>query len=228
MRGSGLSMSQQALKEAVAREALKQVGPGQMLGLGSGSTVNAFIAELGASGLRIEGAVAASEETERRLREAGIAVFDLNAVGRLSLYVDGADEIDGSLQMIKGGGGALAREKVIASASERFVCIADASKLVKELGRFPLPIEVLPLARRLVADRVVRLGGMPSLRPNYRTDNGNLILDVKGLSLAEPAAVEATLNQIAGVVAVGIFAARPADVLLLAKASGEVQLYKRP
>ncbi len=220
-------MSQQALKEAVAREALKQVEPGQLLGLGSGSTVNAFIEQLGASGPRIEGAVAASEESERRLREAGVAVFDLNAVGRLSLYIDGADEIDGSLQMIKGGGGALAREKVIASASERFVCIADASKLVRELGRFPLPIEVLPLARRVVADRIVRLGGMPSLRPDYRTDNGNLILDVKGLSLIEPAAVEATLNQIAGVVAVGIFAARPADVLLLSKTSGEVKIYKR-
>ena len=220
-------MSQQLLKEAVAREALKRVKPGQMLGLGSGSTVNAFIEQLGTSGLRIEGAVAASEESERRLREVGIAVFDLNAVDRLPLYVDGADEIDGSLRMIKGGGGALAREKVIASASDCFICIADASKLVKELGRFPLPIEVLPIARRLVADRILRLGGMPCLRPNYRTDNGNLILDVTGLPLAEPAAVEATLDQIAGVVAVGIFASRPADVLLLAKAPGEVKVYRQ-
>ena len=213
-------MSQDALKIAVAREALKHVVEDGVVGVGSGSTVNHFIDALATIKGRIDGAVAASEASAERLRRHGIRVFDLNAVNELPVYVDGADEITEHLHMIKGGGGALTREKIVAAVARQFVCICDASKLVGVLGRFPLPVEVIPMARSHVGRALRARGGHPELRENYKTDNGNLILDCHGLTILDPPQLEAELNNIAGVVTNGIFARRPADVLLLARPGG--------
>jgi ribose 5-phosphate isomerase A len=213
-------MNQDELKQQAAREALTHVFEDAVVGVGSGSTVNFFIDALATMKGRIEGAVAASEASAERLKKHGIRVFDLNSVNELPVYVDGADEITEHLHMIKGGGGALTREKIIAAVAKRFVCIADESKLVPVLGTFPLPVEVIPLARSYIGREILRMGGVPVLRENYRTDNGNLILDCHGMKLLDPAATEAQLNQLAGVVANGIFARRPADVLLLGAQQG--------
>jgi ribose 5-phosphate isomerase A len=213
-------MNQDQLKQAVAREALKHVVEDAVVGVGSGSTVNFFIDALAAIKGRIEGAVAASEASAERLKRHGIRVFDLNSVDELPVYVDGADEVNEHLYMIKGGGGALTREKIIAAVAKRFVCICDASKLVPVLGKFPLPLEVIPMARSHVGRQLLALGGQPELRENTRTDNGNLIIDCHGLAIVDPPKLEAELNNIAGVVANGIFARRCADVLLLAEAQG--------
>jgi len=213
-------MSQDQLKQAVAREALKHVVEDAVVGVGSGSTVNFFIDALASIKGRIEGAVAASEASAERLKRHGIRVFDLNSVNELPVYLDGADEVNEHLYMIKGGGGALTREKIIAAVARRFVCICDASKLVPVLGKFPLPLEVIPMARSYVGRRLLALGGQPELREGYRTDNGNLIIDCHGLSIVDPPQLEVELNNIAGVVTNGIFARRPADLLLLGTAQG--------
>ncbi len=215
-------MNQNQLKELVAREALKHVVEDKVVGVGSGSTVNCFIDSLSTIKNRIEGAVAASEASAERLKKHGIRVFDLNSVDELPVYIDGADEITEHLHMIKGGGGALTREKIIAAVARKFVCICDASKLVPVLGKFPLPVEVIPMARSHVGRELARMGGHPELRQNFKTDNGNLILDCHGLTLLDPPKTEAELNNIAGVVTNGIFARRPADLLLLGKADGSV------
>ena len=212
-------MNQDQLKELVAREALKYVQDA-IVGVGSGSTVFKFIDALATIKHKIDGAVAASEASAERLKKHGIRVFDLNSVNELPVYIDGADEITEHLHMIKGGGGALTREKITAAVARKFVCICDASKLVPVLGRFPLPVEVIPMARSYVGRELVKMGAHPKLRENFTTDNGNLILDCHGLTLLNPPQIEAELNQIAGVVTNGIFARRPADVLLLAEASG--------
>ena len=193
---------------------------GGIVAVGSGSTVNFFIDALAAIKGRIDGAVAASEASAARLRKHGIEVLELNDVSELPIYVDGADEVTEQLYMIKGGGGALTREKIVAAVARKFVCICDASKLVPVLGKFPLPVEVIPMARSHVGRELARLRAQPELRVNYKTDNGNLILDCRGLSIVDPPALESELNQIAGVVTNGIFARRPADVLLLASADG--------
>jgi ribose 5-phosphate isomerase A len=212
-------MNQDQLKELVAREALKHVQDA-IVGVGSGSTVFKFIDALATIKHKIDGAVAASEASAERLKKHGIRVFDLNSVNELPVYIDGADEITEHLHMIKGGGGALTREKITAAVARKFVCICDASKLVPVLGRFPLPVEVIPMARSYVGRQIVKMGGQPQLRENFTTDNGNLILDCHNLTLLNPPQTEAELNQIAGVVTNGIFARRPADVLLLAEGSG--------
>jgi ribose 5-phosphate isomerase A len=209
-------MTQDELKQAVARAALTYVPMGGIIGVGTGSTANYFIAELGKIKHKFDGAVASSESTAQRLKALGIDVIDLNNVVDLEVYVDGADEVARSLAMIKGGGGALTREKIVAAVSRKFVCIADQSKLVDVLGRFPLPVEVIPIARSYVARELVKLGGQPEWRQGYLTDNGNCILDVYNLQILQPAELETTLNQIAGVVTNGLFARRGADVLLLA------------
>lgn len=213
-------MSQARLKIEVARAALEYVKPGMTLGVGTGSTVNAFIDELAASGIRLNGAVSSSAATSARLREIGVEVMDLNHTGDLELYIDGADEVDQHRRLIKGGGGALTREKIIAAASRQFVCIVDESKCVKVLGEFPLPVEVLPIARAFVARKLVGLGGRPELRQSYTTDNGNLILDVRKLDIMEPIKLETEISLIPGVVSCGLFARRPADVVLVATESG--------
>ena len=212
-------MTQDEQKQLVAREALKHVDGG-IIGVGSGSTVNHFIDALATVKGRIEGAVAASEASAQRLRAHGIEVVDLNNVDELAVYVDGADEVTEHLAMIKGGGGALTREKIIAAVARTFVCICDASKLVPLLGKFPLPVEVIPMARSYVAREMLRLGSQPSWRQGVTTDNGNLILDCRGMTIMDPAALEAKINNIAGVVTNGLFARRPADVLLLATPNG--------
>jgi ribose 5-phosphate isomerase A len=208
-------MTQDDLKQAVAREAIKHVVEDAVIGVGTGSTANFFIDELAKMGNRIAGAVASSDKSAERLKGHGIRLFDLNSVNELPVYVDGADEITEHLAMIKGGGGALTREKIVAAVAKKFVCIADESKLVPVLGKFPLPVEVIPMARAYVARQMVKLGGSPKLREGFTTDNGNLILDVWGLSILNPVELEATLNNIVGVVASGLFARRGADVLLL-------------
>ena len=212
-------MNQDQLKELVAHEALKHVQDA-IVGVGSGSTVFKFIDVLATIKHKIDGAVAASEASAERLKKHGIRVFDLNSVNDLPVYIDGADEITEHLHMIKGGGGALTREKITAAVARKFVCICDASKLVPVLGRFPLPVEVIPMARSYVGREIVKMGGQPQLRENFATDNGNVILDCHNLELLNPVRVEGDLNQIAGVVTNGIFARRPADVLLLAEGSG--------
>ena len=219
-------MTQDQLKELVAREALKHVVEDAVVGVGSGSTVFKFIDALATIKGRIDGAVAASEASAARLKSHGIRVFDLNSVNELPVYIDGADEITEHLHMIKGGGGALTREKVTGAVARKFVCICDASKLVPVLGKFPLPVEVIPMARSYVGRELLRMGGHPVLREGYKTDNGNLILDCHGLMLLDPPKTESELNQIAGVVTNGIFARRPADVLLLAEANGVRTLKK--
>lgn len=213
-------MSQARLKIEVARAALDYVKSGMVLGVGTGSTVNAFIDELAASGIRLAGAVSSSEATSERLRKIGVELMELNHTGELELYIDGADEVDPQRRLIKGGGGALTREKIIAAASRQFVCIVDESKCVKVLGEFPLPVEVLPMARAFVARKLVGLGGRPELREGCVTDNGNLILDVRKLDIMEPVKLETEINQIPGVVSCGLFARRPAEVVLVASESG--------
>lgn len=213
-------MTQDELKQQVAAAALTQVPQGEIIGVGTGSTVNFFIDALAGIKHQIKGAVSSSERSTERLRAHGITVYDLNEVAQLSVYVDGADEIDASGAMIKGGGGALTREKIIAEAAERFICIVDQSKLVPVLGKFPLPVEVVPMARELVARRLRALGGDPRERSGYMTDNGNLILDVHGLEIAQPREFETRVNQIPGVVTVGLFALRAANVALIGTAEG--------
>ena len=213
-------MTQDDKKKAAARAALEYVADNAVIGVGTGSTANHFIELLATLRGRIEGTVASSEATAARLRRHGIPVYDLNGVGSVPVYVDGADEADRNLRLVKGGGGALTREKILAAAAEKFVCIADDSKLVAVLGKFPVPVEVIPMARSYVARQVVKLGGNPIWRDGFVTDNGNIILDVYNLTLTDPAAVEAELNQITGVVTNGIFARRPADVLILGTDGG--------
>ena len=208
------------LKKAVARAAIAYIPDDCIVGVGTGSTANYFIDELAGIKGRIEGAVASSEASAARLKQAGIRVFDLNVVSGVPVYVDGADEVNHRLHMIKGGGGALTREKIVAAVAEKFVCIADASKLKEVLGAFPLPVEVIPMARSHVGRELLRLGGRPELRQGFTTDNGNLILDVRGLSIGDPVGVEAAINQIVGVVTNGLFARRGADVLLLGTQDG--------
>lgn len=217
-------MDQDNLKHAAAKAAIAYVPIDSIIGVGTGSTVNFFIAELARIASRIKGAVSSSEASSRLLREARIDVFELNDAGTLSVYVDGADEISRQLHMIKGGGAALTREKIVAAASEKFVCIADQSKLVDVLGRFPLPVEVIPMGRSFVARELVKLGGHPEWRIKAGkpvvTDNGNWILDVHGLSIDNPIELETAINQIAGVVTNGLFARRGADIALLASDAG--------
>ena len=207
-------------KKAVALAALEYVESGWVIGVGTGSTANHFIDGLTRIKGKLDGAVASSNATAERLKKVGIPVFDLNATGDLPLYVDGADEATKHLHLIKGGGGALTREKIVAAASQKFVCIADDSKLVGVLGKFPLPVEVIPMARSYVARQIVQLGGQPVLRENFKTDNGNIILDVHNLQILNPVELEEKLDHIAGVVTNGLFARRPADVLLLASDQG--------
>ena len=212
--------TQDELKRSAAKAAIAHVPENAVIGVGTGSTVDFFIAELAAMKGRIEGAVSSSEGSSAKLKAAGVRVIDLNSVDEVAVYVDGADEIDARMRMIKGGGGALTREKIVAAVATRFVCIVDEKKLVGTLGRFPLPIEVLPIARSHVGRQVARMGGQPSLRTGFVTDNGNLILDVHGLKMDDPAALASELNQIAGVVCNGLFARRPADIALVASAGG--------
>ena len=207
-------------KKAVALAALEYVESGWVIGVGTGSTANHFIDGLARIKGKLDGAVASSNATAERLKKAGIPVLDLNATGDLPLYVDGADEATKHLHLIKGGGGALTREKIVAAASQKFICIADDSKLVGVLGKFPLPVEVIPMARSYVARQIVQLGGQPVLRENFKTDNGNIILDVHNLEILNPVELEEKLDHIAGVVTNGLFARRPADVLLLASDQG--------
>jgi len=213
-------MDANAQKKAAAEAALRFVEDDMMVGVGTGSTVNFFIDALASMKARIKGTVASSEASAKRLRDLRIPVVDLNATDGCDVYVDGADEVTEHLAMVKGGGGALTREKIVAQASRKFVCIADASKLVRVLGKFPLPVEVIPMARSFIGRELVKLGGQPRLRENFTTDNGNLILDVHGLTIMNPVALEETLNQLPGVVTNGLFARRPADVLLLGTDEG--------
>ena len=219
-------MTQEELKKLVAQAALKHVVEDAVVGVGSGSTVNLFIDALAGIKGRIEGAVAASEASADRLKRHGIRVFDLNAVDELPVYVDGADEVTEHLYMIKGGGGALTREKIVAAVAKKFVCICDASKLVPVLGKFPLPVEVIPMARSHVGRELRKLGGHPVLREGFTTDNGNLVIDCHGLTITDPPRLESELNNIAGVVTNGLFARRGADVLLLGTPGG-VQVLRR-
>src|SRR5262245_43061688 len=213
-------MTQDELKEAVAKAALKHVVEDAIVGVGSGSTVFKFIDALATMKNRIKGAVAASEASTERLKKHGIEVFELNSVNELPVYIDGADEVTEHLAMIKGGGGALTREKIVAAVARKFVCIADESKLVPVLGKFPLPVEVIPMARAYVARQLVKLGGQPQLRENFTTDNGNVVLDVRGMSILNPVELETAINNIAGVVSNGLFARRGADVLVLGTRTG--------
>lgn len=213
-------MSQDAMKKAAAEAALVYVQPGMIVGIGTGSTANHFIDLLAGIKHKVKATVASSIASANRLEAHGFRVLDLNEAGQLSLYVDGADESNEHLHLVKGGGGALTREKIVAGASDKFVCIADDSKLVTTLGKFPLPLEVIPMAQALVAREMVKLGGNPVLRAGFTTDNGNIIIDVHGLKITDPVALENRLNQIPGVVTNGLFAIRPADVLILAGANG--------
>ena len=216
-------MTQDELKRAVAAAAIPYVtqhATGAIVGVGSGSTANFFIDELAKIKAVIRGTVASSVKSAERLAGHGISVFDLNEVADIPVYVDGADEINQRMHMIKGGGGALTREKIVAGASKKFICICDESKLVDVLGKFALPVEVIPMAREFVARELTKLGGTPKLRAGFTTDNGNIVLDVAGLSITDPPAFESAVNQIAGVVTVGLFARQPADVLLLGTAQG--------
>lgn len=217
-------MSVADMKKRAAEAALAFIENDMVVGVGTGSTVNYFIDGLARLKGRIEGAVSSSEATTQRLKAHGIPVLDLNAAGPLPLYVDGADEATRHLQLVKGGGGALTREKIVAAASERFICIIDEAKLVDVLGAYPLPVEVIPMARSYVGRELLRRGGQPVLRERFVTDNGNLIIDVHNLSILEPAKLEAELNNIAGIVTVGLFARRPADLLLLGTPGGVREL----
>ncbi|MGQ0442994.1 MAG: ribose-5-phosphate isomerase RpiA [Methylophilaceae bacterium] len=219
-----MAFTQDELKQQVARAAVEYVKSG-IIGVGTGSTANYFIEELAKVKSKIDGAVASSEGTAQRLRDRGIEVFDLNSIDSMDIYVDGADEITEHLHMLKGGGGALTREKIVAAVAKTFICICDETKYVPVLGKFPLPVEVLPMARSYVARELVKLGGQPKLR-DFTTDNGNVILDVWGLNIPDPVVMEAKINQIVGVVTNGLFAARPANILLLATADG-VKTFKK-
>ena len=213
-----MAFSQDELKQQVAQAAVQYVKSG-IIGVGTGSTANYFIDELAKVKNKIDGAVASSEATAQRLRKHGIEVFDLNAIDGMDIYVDGADEITEHMHMLKGGGGALTREKIVAANAKDFICICDETKYVPVLGKFPLPVEVLPMAKSYVARQLVKLGGQPQLR-DFTTDNGNIILDVHGLNITNPIEMEANINQIVGVVTNGLFAARPANILLLATNDG--------
>ncbi|KTT22233.1 ribose 5-phosphate isomerase [Pseudomonas oryzihabitans] len=221
-------MNQDQLKQAVAQAAvdliLPQLSRDSVVGVGTGSTANFFIDLLAKHKLEFDGAVASSQATADRLKSHGITVYDLNGVSDLEFYVDGADEADGHLNLIKGGGAALTREKIVAAVARKFICIADASKRVDVLGEFPLPVEVIPMARSHVARELVKLGGDPEYRDGVVTDNGNVILDVHNMHIVDPVGLEAKINNIVGVVANGLFAARPADVLLLGTAQGVERL----
>lgn len=213
-------MSSEDLKKAAAEAAIAYIEPDTIIGVGTGSTANYFIDALASMRNPIRGAVASSEASAARLKKIGIEVLDLNATGSLSVYVDGADESNAQLHLIKGGGAALTREKIVAGASQMFVCIADESKLVDTLGAFPLPIEVIPMARSFVARELVKLGGDPEYREECITDNGNIILDIHNLDITDPVLTEKLINQIPGVVTVGLFAERSADILILGTESG--------
>ena len=219
-------MSAEDRKKKAAEAALAYLDDARIVGIGTGSTVNHFIDALGKIKGRIEGAVSSSEASTQRLKALGIPVLDLNSAGDISVYVDGADEANRHLQLIKGGGGALTREKIVAAASKKFVCIADDSKLKDVLGVFPLPVEVIPMARSYVARQLVKLGGQPEWRQGFVTDNGNHILDVHNLKILDPPKMEADIGAITGVVCVGLFARRPADVLLIAR-EDRVETIKR-
>ncbi|MCC4263700.1 ribose-5-phosphate isomerase RpiA [Oceanimonas baumannii] len=216
-------MTQDEMKKAAGWAALEFITPGSIVGVGTGSTVNHFIDALGSIKEQIKGAVSSSEASTARLQELGIPVFDLNDISELDVYVDGADEIDGTMAMIKGGGAALTREKIVAAVASQFVCIVDGTKTVDVLGAFPLPVEVIPMAREYVARELTRLGGKPVYRQGVVTDNGNHILDVHGLRITEPKALEARINEIVGVVTNGLFANRGADALLIGTAEGVVR-----
>lgn len=214
-------MTQDELKQLVAKAAIEHVVPETIIGVGTGSTANFFIDELAKIKHTIEGTVASSEASAERLRKHGIPVLDLNSVNQISVYIDGADEADPGLHLVKGGGGALTREKIVLAVADKFVCIADESKKVAVLGKFPLPIEVIPMARSYVAREIVkRFGGEPVLRDGFITDNGNIILDVHGLKITDPVAMETEINQIVGVVTNGLFARRKADVFLCGGKNG--------
>ena len=213
-------MTQDEMKQAVARAALEYVIEGRIVGVGTGSTARMFIDALAGMKERIAGAVASSEDTKQRLEKHGIRVFDLNDVSELPVYIDGADEITPEMHMIKGGGGALTREKIVAAVAGRFICIVDGTKVVDYLGRFPLPVEVIPMAGAHVARELAKLGGTPVRRAGFVTDNGNIILDVKGLQILDPVDLETRINQITGVVTNGLFARRPADVCLIGTPQG--------
>ena len=217
-------MNQDELKRLVGEAALDYVRPDSTIGVGTGSTVNCFIEALLKSGIRVEAAVSSSEATTELLRAGGIQVVDLNQTGGLDVYIDGADEFDAHRRLIKGGGAALTREKIVAAASRTFVCIADQFKQVGVLGAFPLPVEVIPLARSLVARKMVALGGQPVWREGVTTDNGNWILDVHNMDLVDPVKMEKTINNLAGVVTCGLFALRPADLVLIATEKGIKQI----
>ena len=215
-----MSGNADSLKKAAAEAAMQYIENGTVVGVGTGSTVNFFIDELAKRKDDIEGAVSSSEESTKRLKAHGIEVFDLNSVADIPIYVDGADEINEHGQMIKGGGGALTREKIIAAVADKFICVADDSKRVGRLGRFPLPVEVIPMARSYVAREIVKLGGDPVWRQGFTTDNGNWILDVHNLDIMKPMELESDLNNIVGVVTNGLFAQRGADVALIAREDG--------
>ena len=217
-------MDQDQLKREVAKASLKYVQDGMLLGVGTGSTVNCFIDLLAESGISIDAAVSSSDASTQKLRQIGVKVIDLNAAGPLEVYVDGADEVDPHRRLIKGGGGALTREKIIAGCSRQFICIVDESKQVDVLGRFPLPVEVIPMARSFVARKMIEAGGQPVYRDSFITDNGNHILDVHNLDLVDPVSIEAAFNAIPGIVTVGLFAHRGADVVLVASAAGVRQV----
>ena len=215
-----MSSASDSGKRAAALAAMEWVEEGSIVGVGTGSTVNFFIDALAAERHRIRGAVSSSNATSKRLAAAGIEVLDLNSAGALELYVDGADETDSHRRLVKGGGGALTREKIVAAASRKFVCIVDESKVVDVLGRFPLPVEVIPMARSYVARQLVALGGQPVWREQFVTDNGHQILDVHGLRIVDPPGLETQIESLAGVVSAGLFARRPADVVLVGGAGG--------
>jgi ribose 5-phosphate isomerase A len=220
MQATAMAAEAEAQKRRAALAALEHVTAGSTIGVGTGSTVNCFIDALAARPGRIARAVSSSQASSARLRAAGISVVDLNELDALELYIDGADEVTRARHLIKGGGGALTREKILAAAATRFLCIVDEAKIVATLGRFPLPVEVIPMARTLVARELTARGGRPVWREGCVTDNGNHILDVHGLTIADPVALERDLNQLAGIVTVGLFAARPADLLLVGTAQG--------
>lgn len=215
-----MAMTQDEMKQAVARAALEYVEADTIIGIGTGSTANYFIDYLAEIKNSISGTVASSEASAERLKKHGIPVLDLNEVGEISVYVDGADETNQQAHLIKGGGGALTREKIVAAVAKKFVCIVDSTKLVDTLGAFPLPVEVIPMARSYVARQLVALGGEPVYREGFITDNGNMILDVHNMSITDPLALEQTLNNITGVVTNGLFAMRAADVVLIGSETG--------
>ncbi len=219
-----MGMTQDEMKQAVARAALEHVVPNTIIGIGTGSTANFFIDALAEIKDTISGTVASSEASADRLRGHGIEVLDLNSVDEMSVYIDGADETNDQAHLVKGGGGALTREKIVAAVAKKFVCIVDSTKVVEVLGAFPLPVEVIPMARSYVARELVKLGGEPVYREGFVTDNGNVILDVHGLQIADPVAFEQQLNNITGVVTNGLFALRPADVVLVGSESGVTTL----